>query len=137
MDLSPRMLARARRLGLYDALEERDLIEHLSKVEAGSLDLVAALDVFGYLGDLDAVFAEVRRGLRAPGFFAFTVERAADGVADFALTTSGRYHHAARYIEALCRAHAWQRLLAADAVLRTERDQPITSAVIVLAPGAA
>jgi predicted TPR repeat methyltransferase len=98
VDLSARMLAKARALGLYDSLEADDVIGSLSRA-AGQWDVLVAADVFPYLGDLEPVFAGAAKALRPGGWFAFSTE-AVDGVG-FALKANGRYGHAARYVEGL------------------------------------
>ncbi|MGH8670477.1 MAG: tetratricopeptide repeat protein [Burkholderiales bacterium] len=103
IDLSRNMLEQARRHGVYDDLVESDLIEYLANAPAASFDLVAATDVFVYLGDLSVVFEHVHRILRSGGRFAFSVEGDNDTSGDYVLHPSGRYLHAASYIQRLSR----------------------------------
>ena len=69
VDLSPRMLAAARRTRLYDRLHEGDLLGFLREQREKSADLVLAADVFVYLAALDAVFGEVARVLMPKRLF--------------------------------------------------------------------
>src|SRR4030067_2775794 len=95
---SPGMLARARERGLYDRLIEGDIVQVLAG-QGASFDLVAAADVFVYIGDLEAVVARVGQGLRPGGWLTFSVEAFPEG--GDRLQPTGRYAHAPAYIEAL------------------------------------
>jgi len=104
VDLSAQMLDRARARALYDQLVHGDVASYLAGTER-RYDLIAAADVFTYVGDLDAVFAGATRVLRALGVFCFSVEAGDDGSADFVLRASLRYAHSRRYLEALAQRH--------------------------------
>jgi predicted TPR repeat methyltransferase len=113
VDLSANMLARAHSRGIYASLTQADVASYLAGTEQ-RYDLIAAADVFTYLGDLDAVFAGAARVLGADGLFCFLVEAADDaGDADFVLRGSLRYAHSRRYVESLTQRHgfALQRLV--------------------------
>lgn len=99
VDLSPRMIEKARERNLYDSLEVGDITVSLqSRVDAW--DLVISTDVFVYVGDLKAVFAACSTALRSGGYFAFSVEAGDDGET-FSLRPTGRYAHATNYIRSL------------------------------------
>lgn len=102
VDLSQRMLRAARARGLYAALEQAEIGDYLGRARPG-FELVAAVDVFIYVGDLAGVFEGVARTLAPGGLFAFTVEPAVR--AGFVLQTSGRYAHGADYLRALAARH--------------------------------
>ncbi len=108
VDLSSAMLAQARARGLYDELIEADVLDYLRDSAPARFDLTVAADVFIYLGDLAALFADVARVLRPGGLFAFSIEACAPETGDYALRGSGRYAQAEPYI----------RRLAADCELR-------------------
>ncbi len=104
VDLSPRMLDKARERGGYDELVCADVAGFL-QTRAAAYDLVIATDVFVYIGDLDAVFAGTRQALRTGGLFAFSVERGAE--ADFVLQPSKRYAHSEAYLRRLAAARGF------------------------------
>jgi predicted TPR repeat methyltransferase len=86
-DLSPRMVERARvklttaGAPLYDKLAVAGLTSFLASRPDQSADLVIAADVFVYLGELSAVFAQSGRVLKRGGVLAFSVQsHAGDGV---------------------------------------------------------
>ena len=137
IDLSPGMLEKAGKLGVYDRLECCDLVAFLSSAHDASSDLVVAADVFVYIGDLDRVFADVSRILRATGMFAFSIETAGWDVDRYALARSGRYQHAVRYIATLCESYGLRELHASETTLRKERDTPIAGTIFILGKAAA
>jgi predicted TPR repeat methyltransferase len=112
VDLSANMLARARSRGIYASLTQADVASYLAGTEQ-RYDLIAAADVFTYLGDLDAVFAGAARVLGADGLFCFLVEAADDAGDAFVLRGSLRYAHSRCYVESLAQRHgfALQRLV--------------------------
>jgi predicted TPR repeat methyltransferase len=107
VDLAANMLAQARTRNLYEQLTQADVAAYLAATEQ-RYDLIAAADVFTYVGDLDAVFAGVVRVLQAGGLFAFSVEAGEDdGERDVVLRGSLRYAHSRRYVESLAQRHGF------------------------------
>lgn len=104
VDLSAGMLARARATGLYDALHQADLVEHLRQ-DTTRHDLVVAADVFIYVGALEPVFAALRPRLADGALFCFSLEEAAADAPSPVLQPSLRYAHSQAYVQALAAAH--------------------------------
>ena len=100
VDLSPKMVDKARERGVYDELRIGELTAALAEKRA-AYDLIVSADVLVYFGDLTPVFVAVARALRPNGIFAFSVERF-DGPG-FVLRTSGRYAHSAAYLREVAR----------------------------------
>ena len=98
VDLSPKMIEKARVSGRYDALEVGDVVEFLSSAAAPGADLIVAADVLVYLGDLDPLFGGITRVLAPNGLFAFTVE-AGEG-AEYRLRPTMRFAHSESYLRA-------------------------------------
>ena len=132
VDLSAKMLERARERNCYTRLLRSDLLAALDAEPACHHDVVTAGDVFIYVGNLDRVMASIRRVIRTGGVFAFTVEAAEDdgpapGAADdtgYLLCASGRYAHSARYLEKLAAAHDFHVQLWRRISLRLKGDAP-------------
>jgi predicted TPR repeat methyltransferase len=122
VDLSPRMLAKARQLKIYDALIEGDV--ERPAVE-GVFDIVIAADVLVYLGDLDAVFAVAHERLTADGLWLFTTERG-DGI-DFELGPKRRYRHSADYLRTLADKHGFDVASLIESVTRYEAGEGVQS----------
>lgn len=124
VDLSPRMLEKARALDIYDALVEAD-VEHLPAGLEGPFDMAVAADVIVYLGDLSRLFAVVRSRLRGGGLWLFTSERGGDH--DFELGPKRRYRHSERYLRALGAAHGFEVASLIECVTRYEAGEPVAS----------
>jgi predicted TPR repeat methyltransferase len=132
VDLSARMLDRARARGGYDELVEDELVAYLRK-HPDSFDIIASADTLIYFGTLEPLFAAASQAMRPQGRLIFTVEHLTDGDdSPWRLTTTGRYSHSEPYLRhALGEAGLPARLIL-RAVLRQEGGQPV-SGLIVLA----
>jgi predicted TPR repeat methyltransferase len=128
VDLSPRMLARARLRSVYDSLVEAELVRFLRE-HAATFDVIVSADTLCYFGDLAPVIAAAASALRSRGWLAFTVERA-DDVDDYRINPHGRYSHARDYVERLLDAAGFGALDVAPAVLRREAGSPVHGWVV-------
>ncbi len=133
VDLSPRMLDKARARALYDRLEAADIAAFLRDETAERYDLVAAADVFIYVGALDEVFAHTARVLRPRGLFAFSIEAPPAGeAAGYQLQTSGRYTHGETYLRELANRSGLAIRLWSPATIRMQHGTPVAGWVAVL-----
>lgn len=131
VDVSARMLAKARALGVYDRLDNADLVEHLGRTDERH-DLVLAADVFIYVGDLEPVFAGVRR-VMTRGVFCFSVEQIAGQRDGFRLMTSLRYAHTEAYLRGLAACHGFGVLSMRQQPIRHDQRRPIDGLYVYLA----
>lgn len=129
VDLSGKMLEKARERGLYDRLECAAIGQFLDG-RSGEFGLVAAADVFVYFGDLTPVFTQVHRALRPGGWFCFSVEACEEG--DFTLRPSNRYAHSLAYLRRIAHAAGFEELYAEEACLRTDDGVPVMGRLVVL-----
>ena len=98
IDLSPRMIEKARATGLYAELEVAEMVEGLRGKPDASANLILAADAMVYLSHLAALLREAQRVLAAGGVLAFTLEtHGGDGVL---LGEGLRYAHGAAYVRA-------------------------------------
>lgn len=137
VDLSGGMLERARARGLYDALEEAELVAFLAARPA-AFDLIVAADVLCYFGVLDDALAAASAALRPGGRLAFTVE-SLDGPAapPHRVATHGRYAHRESYVrDTLAAAGLAVATLEPD-TLRTESGVPVAGLVVLARKGGA
>lgn len=130
VDLSGRMVEKARQRGVYDAVVQADVVEHLAALTERP-DLVVAADVFIYLGDLDPVFAGVAKQLLPGGVFCFTVELAAQAEG-FELQASLTYAHSEAYLRTLAHAHGFEVLDVLRQPVRHDQRHPIDGLYMVL-----
>lgn len=108
IDLSPAMLEKAKAKGLYDRLDQADLIRFLS-THTQRYDAILAAATLIHFGDLKPALQAAAQALRGNGLFIFTLFSHEDGP-DFAvaasdrLAQSGCYSHSAGYVERLAPA---------------------------------
>jgi predicted TPR repeat methyltransferase len=131
IDLSPRMIERARATGLYAELEVAEIVEGLGSRPDGGADLILAADVMAYVHDMTALLREVARVLAAGGLFAFTVEsHAGEGVV---LGEGLRYAYSESCVRALVAAAGLVLDRLESASSRTESGVQVPGLVVVAA----
>ena len=129
VDLSAKMLAEARRKGIYDRLEKADLVTFLSGDE-GNAGLIVAADVFNYVGALEPALSAASRALMPGGLLGFSLETHA-GEDAVLLGTSLRFQHAAEPTLALCRALGLEVVIARPVAMRMDRGVPVEGLIVV------
>jgi predicted TPR repeat methyltransferase len=133
IDLSPRMIERARLTGLYAQLEVTEMVQGLSSKPEASAELVLAADAMVYLADIAHLLREAKRVLVAGGLLAFTVEtHAGDGVI---LGEGLRYAHGAPYVRASIREAGLALSQLEELSARNEDTTPVPGLVVVAAKG--
>jgi predicted TPR repeat methyltransferase len=139
VDLSPRMLERARALGIYDDLACADIVPWLT-ARADKTDLIVAADVLVYFGDLAPLFDAARRVLTADGLFAFSCEAlehmdeatAADQARGHAVTLSNRFAHTIDYIARSADGAGFTLMDMDDAPLRRDHDRDVPGHLVLM-----
>jgi predicted TPR repeat methyltransferase len=135
IDLSPGMLALAKERGVYDFLQESEIVRWLED-QAGNgqvsnlFDLITACDCLEYFGDLARVVQGAASRLRPGGWFACTVERGERY--PHALVETGRYTHHERHIREAAAACGLEVRLLEAGFLREEAGAPVTGLYAVL-----
>lgn len=131
IDLSPKMMVKARSRDLYDELAEAELAEFMSNRQ-DQYDLIVSADTLVYFGALDHALDAAAKALRSGGVLVFTVERG-DADADhpgYQLNPHGRYSHTEAYVtECLDRAGLTVHAINRD-VLRSEGKRPVDGLVV-------
>jgi predicted TPR repeat methyltransferase len=129
IDLSPRMIERARATGLYAELEVAEVVDALRRRAAASAELVLAGDVMVYLHDLAPLLREAARVLAPGGVLAFTAEtHAGEGVV---LVQGLRYAHAADHLRGALAAAGLTLDQLASASSRHESGVAVPGLVVV------
>jgi predicted TPR repeat methyltransferase len=130
IDLSSKMLDKARSKQLYSELYELDVVSFML-TSPRKFDLVVAADVLVYIGNLSPFMNAARNVLPANGLLAFTVEK--DVIADeFRLHASGRYTHASPYVERLAATEGYDLLVREDCTIRMENYNPVPGLLFIL-----
>ncbi|MEP9370615.1 methyltransferase domain-containing protein [Mesorhizobium sp. KR1-2] len=127
-DISAGMLRVARDKAVYDRLVKADL--QALAYEGEPVDLVAAADVFMYVGELEKVIATGSSMLREGGVFAFSVEHWR-GKGDLILQPSRRYAHSETYVRSVLNKNALTLLSLEPHMIRQDRGLPIEGLIVI------
>jgi predicted TPR repeat methyltransferase len=131
IDLSPRMIERARLTGLYAELEVTDMLEGLRGRPDACAELILAADAMVYVADLAPVLKQAKRVLVAGGLLAFTAEtHDGDGVV---IGEGLRYAHGADYVRASIEAAGLSLSQLEVLSARNEDNTPVPGLVAVAA----
>lgn len=131
VDLSGRMLDKARALGVYDQLQQADILDAL-RGSQHKRDLVLAADVFIYIGNLAPIFAAVHEVLIAGGLFCFSAEIAEQAGPGFELLPSLRYAHSESYLRGEAARHGFDVLDLLRQPIRQEQHGTIEGLCVYL-----
>ena len=130
IDISPNMLEQARRRNLYDRLTVADLHDTLREASAAPYDVITALEVCLYIGDLGETIPAAWRALRPGGRFIFSCESGPEDGPDLHLNpATERYVHKRSHVEMQCRATGFA-VEAEETTLRYEKGQPVHGFVV-------
>lgn len=129
VDLSERMLDKAREKNIYDALIANDIVSYLQKSNE-KFDLIISADTLVYFGDLLSVLENCKKILTPQGLLMFSIELGTGE--NYQLQTNGRYSHNKKYIEQLAAQLNFTILTAEQVVGRTQQEQPVQGMVFIL-----
>jgi predicted TPR repeat methyltransferase len=131
VDLSQKMLERARARNCYDELLVAELTAFLRQ-RPRAFNAVVCADTLMYFGALEPVFAAARASLCGGGWFIFTLESLeSQGPDDYRLEVHGRYAHSESYVRhALAAAKFESAALTRDS-FRKERDQEVPGFLVI------
>lgn len=141
VDLSAKMLEKARARNIYQRLERLDLLTMMQHEKASSYDVIIATDVFIYLGKLDEVFSEIKRLLCPGGFVAFSIETLEDSSnegagqsvqREYQLEVTGRYSQSLNYVTRLASANGLEVHKVVATQIRMENGKPVNGHLVLL-----
>jgi predicted TPR repeat methyltransferase/TolA-binding protein len=130
VDLSQKMLSKARDRKLYNALFAQDIVEFMWQCEQ-TFDYVVAADVLIYLGDVAPLFKAARAVLAQKGILLISIEREEQG-GDYNLKPTGRYTQRNSYIEHLAAEEGYEIIMQQDMTVRMENDMPVAGMAYAL-----
>jgi len=136
VDLSRKMLERARERGDYDDLAAAELTAFLDERDS-AYDVVASADTLCYFGVLGPVFAAAAKALRKGGRLIFTVEhlQGDDVEVGYRIEPHGRYCHSEKYVERALRDSGMRVESIDSEPLRLEGGEPVPGLVVVARVG--
>jgi len=131
VELSPKMIEQAARHGVYDRFHNVDLLDALEATPESLYDVIAALDVFLYVGDLSRAIPDAFRILHAGGQFIFSCERALEEEPDLVLRPTQRFAHKASHVQGMCSAAGFEQVSIEPMTLRFEKNEPVAGFLVV------
>jgi predicted TPR repeat methyltransferase len=132
VDLSERMMMKARTRGVYNQLVKAELTEYLAR-QRRRFELVVSADTLVYFGPLEAVIGAAAGALAQNGWLLFSVERASDddaGETGHRLNPHGRYSHSERYVRRVLAESGLTPVSLEPAVLRKESGKPVEGLIV-------
>lgn len=129
IDLSPRMINRARAKGLYRALVAGDIIDMPGDLKA-DYALVVAADVLNYLGDLAPALRAAKTRMKPGGLMVFSLEHG--DVFPYDLGPGQRFRHHERAMDEWLHECGFAVLSDAYGTLRQEKGNPVEGRIMVV-----
>lgn len=131
VDLSPKMIDKARPLKLYDELVVAELTEFMEG-QPGSYDVIASADTLVYFGDLTSVLESAAKALRPGGVIIFTLERDGEDQSKhgFRLNPHGRYSHSESMVRQWLQSAGLSVKEMLRETLRMEINEPVDGLVV-------
>ncbi|MHB1205721.1 MAG: class I SAM-dependent DNA methyltransferase [Rhodospirillaceae bacterium] len=129
VDVAEKMIDISREKGLYDVLVHGDAAEALAGAR-DKFDLVTAIDMLIYVGDLAALMPLIAESLAAGGIFAYSIEVLGEG--KYKLQRTGRFAHTVKYVEDLAAAAGLVPLASRPVTLRLENGADVTGRIGLL-----
>lgn len=130
VDISMKMIEQAGRHNVYDRFHHVNLLDALQETPDSIYDLLTALDVFIYTGDLTETVPNALRILVPQGELIFSCETADESGPDMVLQTNGRYAHKRSHVVSLCKAAGFETVEVEDTVLRQENNAPVQGFIV-------
>ncbi len=128
VDLSQKMLAHARNKNVYDCLIEADIISFLC-ADNQSYDLIQALDVLPYFGELNELFSALIPRLSKYGIIMLSAEISDEQ--PWKIQDSMRFCHNPDYIHDLLLSHSMRLLHRSRVIARQENEQNLYAMLMV------
>ena len=124
VDLSPKMLEKARQKGVYNHLEQAEIVNFLNTTDK-TYQLVVAGDVLTYFGDLKPLFEGVAKVLSLGGLFVFSICENNLNKDDYCITPAARFVHSTNYILKQLKKRGYNKLDMIYKPLRNEGDKVV------------
>ena len=129
VDLSPNMLAVAKKKNIYSELRNSD-IETDFFVHKNTYNIILAADVFTYFGDLKNVFMGAYFALQKNGIFVFSISKNSASPDAWTQHLSGRFLHGENYIKNMLCSSGFSDVKFAPCILRKEGEKDVAGWVI-------
>lgn len=128
VDLSTKMIKIAEKKQIYNELHEMEISAYLQQ-ESRCFNLIVALDVLPYFGDLNHLFKSISQHLATQGFFIFTTEISESS--DWILQSSARFAHHQDYLHQLIKTYDLQ-LISQQIIAARKHDQNLVQVYMIM-----
>jgi predicted TPR repeat methyltransferase len=130
VDLSTKMIEKAAQRGVYAQFNQVNVLDALQATPESHYDVITALDVLIYVGDLSTVIPNAHRILTPGGRFVFSCETAPKKVKTFALQATQRFVHQQDHVNKLLKAAGFSQIQIETRALRLEAGEPVQGFVV-------
>jgi predicted TPR repeat methyltransferase len=130
VDLSAAMIEKAHQHGVYAQFNQVNVLDALQHTPENHYDVITALDVLVYVGDLTPVIPNAHRILTTGGRFVFSCEAATPDVESFALLSTQRYAHQQAHVQQLLESAGFQDIQIQSHDIRLEAGVPVKGFVV-------
>lgn len=131
VELSDKMIEQAAKHGVYDRFHNVDLVGALQATPEALYDVITALDVLIYVGDLGDTIPNALRILKPGGRFIFSCEGAAESEDNLVFRSTQRFAHKASHVEYQCRSAGFNDVSLESVTLRFEAGQSIDGFLVI------
>jgi len=132
VDLSRGMVDQAaKHRGLYDKFHTVNVLDALEATPADLYHVIAACDVFSYVGDLTQAIPNAFRVVRPDGHLVFSCELAQESEADLVIRPTLRFAHKRSAVEAMCRAAGFDKVDVVDTPLFNDSNVPVDGYIVI------
>jgi len=130
VDLSSEMIRQAHQHNVYAQFNQVNILDALQATPAQHYDVITALDVLIYVGDLKPVIPNAYRILVPGGRFVFSCETAPKKIKTFALAATQRFIHQKAHTQKLLQDTGFTDIQIEDCVIRLENGEPVQGFVV-------
>lgn len=131
VDLSTSMIQQAEKHAAYDKFYAVDVTKALENTPEGEYDILTALDVFVYMGELNSLITNAHKVLTPGGRLVFSCEKNLEGTEDYRLHSANRYSHSSSYLEKCLKTAGYSGYTLEDFDIRLERGEPVKGILCV------
>ena len=137
VDVSREMIAQAMRHNVYDKFHTVNIHDALDATPESLYEVIAALDVFTYAGEVSKAIPDALRILVPGGTFVASFEVSSETGPDLVVLPNGCFAHKCSNVVQLCEAAGFSSVEVEETELRLENCQPVNGFVVWATKGAA
>ena len=133
MDLSEAMIEQAKKKKVYDELTVAPLVDYLEE-DGHTYDMITCVDVFIYIKDLEAAFAQIAKHLKQGAIFAYSLEKLDESHEHdiWVDPNTHRHKHKQSYVRMLGEKNGLEEIVMHEEALRLEHGKPVPSSCVIV-----